>query len=130
MLDYDGLCWCNLRGGQNTVTYMKNIVDFYGQAKLGYYAHRMAFQDVIACSGNADMVYGPEDTVPVIVMNIGDAKTVNVSVQVISQNNDIVFETVISDVELAEGRTVTKAADIKLPNTADGLYMIRYTLLG
>lgn len=130
LLDYDGLCWCNFRGGQNTVTYMKNIIDYYGQAKLAYYTHRMAFQDVLACSGNVDMVYGSNDTIPVTVMNIGEEKTVDVTVEMISDDGNIVFEKRFTNVKLKEGRTSIHINDLKLPDLTDGLYSIKYTVYG
>ena len=43
-LDYDGLAWCTLHGGGNTATYEKPLIDYYGYAKLGFYAVKMAFQ--------------------------------------------------------------------------------------
>ena len=126
IVDYDGLSWCNLRGGQNTVTYQKSLVDYYGQPKLAYYAHRMAFGNVLACSGNVDMVYGPDDTIPIIVMNIGERKTVTVKISVLSPGNTVAYETEIKDVTLAEGRTVTNAGEVKLAELPDGIYSIKY----
>lgn len=126
IVDYDGLSWCNLRGGQNTVTYQKSLVDYYGQPKLAYYAHRMAFGNVLACSGNVDMVYGPDDTIPVIVMNIGERKTVTVKISVLSPGNTVAYETEIKDITLAEGRTVTNAGEVKLAELPDGIYSIKY----
>lgn len=127
-LDYDGLCWCNLRGGQNTATYQKSLVDYYGQPKLAYYTHRMAFQDVLACSQNVDMVYGPDDTVPVIVMNVGEEKRVDVVLEVLSENGNAVYEQRFRAVRLPAGRTVEKVADVKLPGLQDGLYTLQYTV--
>ncbi|MBQ9612818.1 MAG: hypothetical protein IJV14_09550 [Lachnospiraceae bacterium] len=130
-LDYDGLSWCNLRGGQNTCTYMKSIVDYYGQAKLAYYAHRMAFQDVLALSGNVDMVYGPTDTIPLIVLNLGGRKTVAVRVQLIRAGieDTVRYEEIFRDVVLSEGRTCTAIGSVKLPEAEDGLYVLRYSVL-
>lgn len=125
-LDYDGLSWCNLRGGQNTCTYMKALVDYYGQPKLCYYAHQMAFQDVLALSGNVDMVYGPDDTVPVILLNLGDAKTVHLTVQIRDGQDRVVLEQRYADIRLPAGRTVTRVADLALPAWHDGLYSFAY----
>lgn len=127
-LDYDGLCWCNLRGGQNTATYQKSLVDYYGQPKLAYYTHRLAFQDVLACSQNVDMVYGPGDTVPVIVMNVGEDRTADILLEVLSEDGNAVYEQRFETVRLKAGRTVTKAADVKLPKLPDGLYTLQYTV--
>ncbi|MGN0149320.1 MAG: hypothetical protein ACI4C7_03620 [Clostridia bacterium] len=126
-LDYDGLCWCNLRGGQNTVTYQKSLVDYYGQAKLAYYAHRMAFQNVLACSGNVDVVYGPDDTIPLIVMNIGEEKTVNVKLKIISDNN-ILFTAEFKNIKLPAGRNSVNIDNVGLPDLDEGIYSIIYTV--
>lgn len=128
-LDYDGLCWCNLRGGQNTVTYQKSLVDYYGQPKLAYYIHRMAFQDTIACSENVDMVYGPKDRIPVIVMNIGDRKTVNVKVIIVSAEGQTGYEKEYENIVLPEGRSVLKIEDMEIPELPAGLYQITYHVL-
>ena len=72
-LDYDGMTWCPLRGGGNTATYMKPLVDYRNHAKLAYHALGMVFQDVLAGSRNVDLVYGPDDTVPVMVLNLGSS---------------------------------------------------------
>lgn len=125
-LDYDGLSWCNLRGGQNTCTYMKALIDYYGQPKLCYYAHQMAFQDVLALSGNVDMVYGPKDTVPVILMNLGEEKTVTLTVQIKDANDEIMHTQTFADIRLPAGRTVTKVSDMALPKLNDGLYSFAY----
>lgn len=129
-LDYDGLCWCNLRGGLNTGTYQKSIIDYFGQPKLAWYAHRMAFQNVLACSQNVDMVYGPKDTVPVIVMNIGESRNVSVSVEVTDGEKRAVYRQTFENVVLQEGRSVTRVADMKLPKLPEGLYTLQYTVYG
>lgn len=127
-LDYDGLSWCNLRGGQNTCTYMKSLVDYYGQPKLAYYAHQLAFQDVLALSGNVDMVYGPEDTVPVILLNLGPEKKVTLQVQVVDDSGAVVLEQTFADLCLPAGRTVTKVADMTLPELPEGLFSFVYRI--
>lgn len=127
-LDYDGMSWCNLRGGQNTGTYQKALVDYYGQPKLAFYTHQMAFQDVLACSQNVDMVYGPDDTIPVIVMNIGQEQKVSVLVKVIAEDGSVVYQQTFENVTMAEGRTVNEVSQMKIPALPDGLYSFRYTV--
>lgn len=127
-LDYDGICWCNLRGGQNTVTYQKCLVDYYGQPKLSFLAHRMVFQDVLACSGNVDMVYGPEDTIPVIVMNLGRQKEVKVTLCILAEEGKCLYQKEYEHIILPEGRTVTRIENMRLPMLKEDTYMIRYTV--
>jgi hypothetical protein len=127
-LDYDGFSWCCLRGGPNTGTYQKSLVDYYGQPKLVYYANRMVFQDVLAGSGNVDIVYGPEDEIPVTVLNLGDSKKVEVVVEILSAADDIVETHIYNHVILPEGRTVTRLESYKPSVKLEGLYSIRYTV--
>lgn len=129
-LDYDGLSWCNLRGGQNTGTYQKSIVDYCGQAKIAYYAHRMAFQDVLACSGNVDIVYGPDDKIPVSVLNLGDGKTVSVVVEVSDRSGRIVFVKDYFHVSLPAGRNKLALDELELPELPDGIYSVDYKVYG
>ncbi|MBR1707202.1 MAG: hypothetical protein IJ719_00030 [Clostridia bacterium] len=117
-LEY-GLSWCNLRDGQNTCTYKKSMLDYYGQPKLCYYAHQMAFWNVLGFSGNVDMVYGTKNTVPVILMNLGEEKTVTLTIQVKDANDEIVHMQTFVDIHLAAGRTVTRVSDMALPKLND-----------
>ncbi|MFW6099898.1 MAG: glycoside hydrolase family 2 TIM barrel-domain containing protein [Bacteroidota bacterium] len=110
-LDYDGMNWCPLRGGPNTATYMKPVIEYSGQAKLGFYTLQMVYQRVLAGSRNVDLVYGPEDTIPVIVMNIGKSGTVDVRAVVKTMEGEQVAERTFTGVELKGGRTVTEVAN-------------------
>jgi hypothetical protein len=124
-LDYDGLCWCCLRGGANTATYQKPVIDYYGAPKLAYYIHRMAFQDVLAASGNVDTVYGPGDDIPVVVLNLGDAKRVRVTVAVKHPDGRILEEKSYENVHLPSGRSVTRLTPFS-PAPQEGLLCIEY----
>ncbi|RKY09270.1 MAG: hypothetical protein DRP66_02640 [Planctomycetota bacterium] len=104
-LDYDGLAWCCLRGGGNTATYQKPLIDYYDHAKLGFYAVKMAFQPVLACSKNVDLAYGPSDAVPLVVMNLGDEKKVDLKIDVKTPSGEIVFSKTFPGIVLQEGRT-------------------------
>lgn len=128
-LDYDGLSWCDLRGGQNTCTYMKALLDYYGQPKLAYYTHRLAFQDVLALSGNVDMVYGPKDAVPVIILNLGEEKTVRLQIDMQDQQGRVVSTKEYRGIRLPKGRTVTPVDSLKPDGSApEGLYSFTYTV--
>ena len=127
-LDYDGMAWCCLRGGANTATYQKPLIDYNDHAKLGFYAVKMAFQPVLACSKNVDLAYGPSDSVPVVVMNLGDSKKVDVKIDVITLSNQVVFSKTFSDIILQEGRSFK---DLKLDierGLKPGYYVFEYTV--
>jgi hypothetical protein len=120
-LDYDGLNWCNLRGGPNTATYMKPLISYGGQAKLGYYAQRMVYQRTLAGSKNVDIVYGPDDTIPVTVMHLGQARTVTVHATAKTMDGKQAAQKVFENVRLQEGRTVADLRDWK-PELEPGKY--------
>ncbi len=69
-LDYDGFSWCNLHGGPNSVTYKKPLIDFHGHAKLAYWTNKMVYQKTVAGSADVNVVYGPEDLVKPVIINL------------------------------------------------------------
>lgn len=125
-LDYDGFSWCCLRGGANSATYQKPLVDYYGQAKLVYYAHQMVFQDVLAGSGNVDIVYGPKDSIPVAVLNLGTEKNVDVALEIASTEGKIIEKKIYTNVMLAAGRSSTHLEAYQPPAGLEGIYVVRY----
>ena len=126
MLDYDGFSWCCLHGGPNSVTYKKPIIDYHGRAKLAWYTNRMVFQRVVAGSADIDVVYGPDDTVNPIVMNLSDAKTVNVTVEVKSISGRTVDSRTYENIILPEGRTVTTLESFRPKFGGNGYYVVEY----
>jgi len=128
-LDYDGFAWCTLRGGGNTATYQKPLVDYYGHAKIAYNTVAMAYQPILAGSRNVDMVYGPGDSVPVIVMNLGEARTVEVVVSVQTVEGDEVMRKVYGSVELPRGRSYTSLPPFTPEKLEEGFYAFRYTVM-
>lgn len=127
-LDYDGFSWCCLKGGPNTATYQKSLVDYYGQPKLVYYAHQMVFQNVLAGSGNVDVVYGPDDEIPVMVLNLGARKKVEICVEIVAPSGEILERKSYPNVELEEGRTVTYLESFKTALYLEGLYSVQYSV--
>ena len=120
-LDYDGMNWCPLRGGPNTATYMKPVIEYSGEAKLSYHALQMVYQRVLAGSSNVDLVYGPEDEIPVMIMNLGKSRTVDVEAVVKTMDGEQVAKKEFTGIELTAGRTVTEVARWK-PELEPGKY--------
>lgn len=125
-LDYDGQTWCNLRGGHNTATYQKPLIDYYGHAKMAFYAIKMVFQPVLAGSRNVDMVYGPEDKFPVVVMNMGKERLVNVTAKVKDMNGVEVFSHSWNNILLLMGRSFTDITGFHPKVPENGTYAIEY----
>lgn len=127
-LDYDGLAWCTLHGGGNTATYQKPLIDFYGHAKLAYYAVKMALQNTLAGTHNVDMVYGPEDKVKPVIMHLGNEMVVDLVVNIQDLNGNVVASEKYVNVALESGRTVKTLAEFK-PNVEDGYYILIYKIV-
>ncbi len=107
LLDFDGNQWCPLRGGGNTVTYKKPLIDYSGHAKLSYYAYSSILQETVATSDNVDIVYGPDDKINPVILNIGERKVVNLFVNIRQPDGLLVFTKMYENVELPSGRTQT-----------------------
>lgn len=108
LLDFDGNQWCPLRGGGNTATYKKPLVDYTGHAKLSYYVYGSILQKTVAASDNVDVVYGPDDKITPVVFNLGLGKTVNLTVNIRQPDGSILYTKTFSNIELPEGRTQTR----------------------
>ena len=127
MIDYDGFSWCCLHGGSNAGTYQKPVIDFTGHAKLAFHIHKAVYQPILAGSNNVDIVYGPDDTITPMVLNLGEKRTVKLSVLVKDKlNGKEIDKKVYKNVTLPEGRTVTELAAFKPKVDKNGLYFIEY----
>jgi hypothetical protein len=127
MLDYDGFSWCCLHGGANAGTYNKPVIDFMGYAKLAFHIHKTTFQPILAGSNNVDVVYGPDDTITPMILNLGIKRNVNLTVVVRERFNGPELEKKIyKNVILPEGRNVTELPFFKPEFKSEGLYFIEY----
>jgi hypothetical protein len=124
-LGYDGMTWCPLHGGGNMGTYMKPIIDYHGNAKLGFYALRTVFQDVVAGTHNVDIVLGPEDNVAPVVMNLGPPQEVNLLVMVKDTEGQEVARKEYQ-LTLPEGRTATTVTPWNFRPEKDSYYALEY----
>jgi hypothetical protein len=126
--DYDGQAWCTLHGGGNSGTYEKPLIDYHGHSKIVFHTVKMAFQEVLAGSQSVDLVYGPEDQIPVIAMNLGEEKNVTVQVHVRDIDGNLLAEKVYSEVTLPAGRTVTELGPFKPRFKEEGYVVVEYTV--
>jgi hypothetical protein len=127
-LDFDGMSWCPLRGGGNTATYMKPLLDYDNYPKLGYYAVQMSFQPILAGSSNVDIVYGPNDTIPVMILHNGDKRTVDVIVRANTMNGVTVAETVFKAIDLPDTRGMLHLGEWKPNLPAETYYAFEYVV--
>jgi hypothetical protein len=127
-LGFDGMSWCPLRGGGNTATYMKPLLDYENYPKLGYYAVQMSFQPILAGSSNVDIVYGPNDTIPVMILHNGDKRTVDVIVRANTMDGVTVAETVFKAIELPDTRGMLHLGEWKPNLPAEAYYAFEYVV--
>lgn len=127
-LDYDGQIWCTLHGGGNSGSYEKPMIDYLGYSKIVFHTVKMAFQEVLACSRNVDVVYGPGDAVPIVVLNLGDGKTVTVTVQAKDLEGNVLQEKIYPEVILPAGRTATQLEDFKPEFNGEGFVVMEYSV--
>ena len=104
------------------------MIDYYDYAKLSFYAVKMVFQSVLACSKNVDLVYGPGDSLPIVVMNMGDEKKVDVTVSVKTLSGKRIFRESFADVTLKEGRTFTDLKMTIAKKLKPGSYAFEYSV--
>jgi hypothetical protein len=127
MLDYDGFSWCCLHGGANAATYKKPVIDFLGYAKLAFHTHKTVFNPVLAGSNNVDIVYGPDDTITPMILNLGEQKSVILTVIIKdSLNGHETDRKEYEHVNLPAGRTSTELDSYKPTFDKEGLYWIEY----
>ncbi len=130
MLDYDGFSWCCLHGGANSGTYKKPLIDCLGHAKLAFHVNAMAFQDIIAGSGNVDTVYGPGDKIEPVIINLGVERRADLLVRVMDETGTVVDERTYEDVTLPAGRTVTRLETFRPSFSGNGRHFIEYHVSG
>jgi Glycosyl hydrolases family 2/Rhamnogalacturonan lyase family 11, C-terminal domain/Glycosyl hydrolases family 2, TIM barrel domain len=128
MLDTDGFNWCCLHGGLFTVNYHKPLLDYHGHAKLAYYTNGMVLQRTLAGSNDVDMVYGPNDSITPMALNLGDKRIVDLTVEVKDMQHKVVDSRVYKSVALPAGRTVTLLPSYRPKVKGTGHYAIEYTL--
>ena len=125
-LDYDGQAWCTLHGGGNTATYQKPLIDYFGYSKIAWHSVKMAFQSVLAGSKNVDIVYGKDDKIPIVVMNGGDEKKVNLQLTIKTPQGKVVAEREFLSITLKAGRTFADVVDLKPELNSEGYYIFEY----
>jgi len=125
-LDYDGMAWCCLHGGGNTATYQKPLIDYYGHSKIAYHTVKMVFQPVLAGSKNVDIVYSENDTIPIVIMNMGEKKRVGLKLTIKTPQGKVVDQIYYPGIMLEQGRTFTDIGNYKPNIKDDGYYIFEY----
>jgi len=88
----------------------------------------MLFQNTVGASADVDVVYGLEDTLTPVVMNLGSGKRVRLTVNIYDMNHNLVQQKEYQNIELQEGRTVTKLDSFLPEAEGEGYYGIEYII--
>jgi hypothetical protein len=127
-LGYDGFAWCTLRGGGNNGTYMKPISDYYGHGKMAFHTVAMAYQKLLAGSGDVDLVYGPEDSIRPIVINTGCRFQGRLVVRVCDIEGRLVEQRSYDNLDIPPGKTVHTLEPYRPDAAGNTYYRIEYEL--
>ena len=123
-----GFSWCSLESGPNMFTYEKPLVDPFHVPKLAFHANRMVFGRIWAASGDVDTVYGPGDSIQPVIFNMDGACRVNLTIELRNDKGKTLERKVIKDVEVSEGRSVTRLEPFRFRNDSEGRRFIVYKL--
>jgi hypothetical protein len=124
----DGFSWCPLHGGANNATYKKPLIDFLGHAKLSYYINRMLFQKTVASSSNVDIVYGPEDAIEPVIMNLNSGRSVRLVVSIYDKKHNLVQKKNYQNIALEKGRSIHRLEPFRPQIEEEGHYGIEYRI--
>lgn len=111
ILGVDGLFWCCLSEGANSVTYRKPPIDFFGHAKLGFYGLQMGYQDVMACHGNSDVVLGKDDAIHPVILHDSRNRSVSLHIKMLDPNGKLLEEKTYGPLELASNNAMYNAGN-------------------
>jgi hypothetical protein len=122
----NSMVWCTLRGGGNSVTYMKPLIDFDDHAKLAFYGFRQALQSVFPASKGVDVVYGPDDTIQPVIMNLGEPREVDLLIRIRDLQGDLIQEKRFRSVKLTDDRSPVVLPAFRSTVPAEGHYAVEY----
>lgn len=123
-----GFSWCSLESGPNMFTYHKPIVDPFYVPKLAFHANRMVFRKIWAASDDADTVYGPDDSIRPVIFNMGGACKATLTVELQNEKGRVLERRYFKDIEVTEGRSVTRLDPFRFRNSSEGCRFIVYKL--
>lgn len=123
-----GFSWCSLESGPNMFTYQKPLIDPFCVPKLAFYANRMAFQKIWAGSDDVDTTYGPNDQIRPVIFNMDGECTATLTVELQNEKGRVLERKVFSDIQVPQGRSVTKLNPFRFKRKGEGCHFIVYKL--
>ena len=127
LLDVDGMTWCCLSGGANHGSYLKPPIDFYGYAKLGFYALKEGYQKLLPCNANVDTVLGNDDYIEPALVNNGIETVAKMKVEVFDRKGTLLDSRTYENVELKRDQAATYLAAFRPALPEEGYYTVVMT---
>jgi len=124
----DSMVWCTLRGGGNSSTYMKPLIDFDDHAKLAFYTYRSTLQKYYAASKGVDVVYGPGDKITPVIVGLGEERVVDLTVQCINKQGRAVSTKTFTGVKIPSGRPIVELEAFRPKIRNEGHYGVTFVV--
>jgi len=111
------------------VTYMKPLIDFEDHAKLAFYGFRQALQPIFPCSKGVDVVYGPDDKIIPVIMNLREPRTVDLHIHIRDMQGKLIEEKSYKSIKLTNDRQPTVLPAFKPTVPYEGHYAVEYQVV-
>ena len=126
--DIDSMVWCTLRGGGNSGTYMKPLIDFEDHIKLAFYAYKSTLQKYYAASKGVDVAYGPGDKITPVVIGLGEERVVDLTIQCINKQGKVASTKNITGVKIPSGRPIVELEAFRPKIKSEGHYGVTFVV--
>jgi len=126
--DIDAMVWCTLRGGGNSGTYMKPLIDFHDHIKLAFYTYKSTLQTYYAASKGVDVAYGPGDKITPVIVALGEERVVDLTIQCVDEQGKLASTRKIAGVKLPSGRPIIELNPYRPPINIEGFYGVTFVV--
>jgi len=126
--DIDSMVWCTLRGGGNSGTYMKPLIDFDDHMKLAYYTYKSTLGKYYAASKGVDVAYGPADKITPVIVAIGDERVVDLTIRCIDEQGKVASTKKFTGVKIPPGRPIVELEAFRPEIKSQGYYGVTFVV--
>jgi len=126
--DIDSMVWCTLRGGGNSGTYMKPLIDFDDHIKLAFYAYKIALQKYYAASKGVDVAYGPGDKITPVIIGLGEERMIDLTIQCINKQGKVASTKRFTGVKIPSGRPIVELEAFRPNIKSEGHYGVTFVV--